>query len=440
MNLKIPAIVIALLVLGSFADAKIEIDKITVTMSTSSSDLGDDSLSIDPGDDFYVHVKVKPSDTLDNADSTLKIYVDDTLVYSETVTMDLVEDEYYVLNVSSDNFDEGNYWEGNLMAYDCGDHTIKASLGGKDISGSKTDTASLEIDGDEYRVSISPDQPTLTDKITVTVKDEDKDEVEGATVKFTKLGDSDTWDDDYKTADDETDSDGEVTFKLSSEFGSSAYGKYQIDVYNKDEGYCKYTKIIDTRVSLVLSGTDPAYPTTGQQIRMRVTDQNGNAVAGAKVILSRAGAVNTYTTDAQGYVTYTVNSSGSFDAVASKSGYTDSLTVTVTVSDKSSLIVALSPEKDVAVGSEVQITVTGSDGKPVKGAKVSVIQSDGTTEEFSTPDNGKITYRPQSAGQYKVKAEAAMYSAATKDFKAYSIFTVNLPETLAKEESNRWSP
>jgi len=106
MNLKIPAIVIALLVLGSFADAKIEIDKITVTMSTSSSDLGDDSLSIDPGDDFYVHVKVKPSDTLDNADSTLKIYVDDTLVYSETVTMDLVEDEYYVLNVSSDNFDE----------------------------------------------------------------------------------------------------------------------------------------------------------------------------------------------------------------------------------------------------------------------------------------------------------------------------------------------
>jgi len=87
---------------------------------------------------------------------------------------------------------------------------------------------------------------------------------------------------------------------------------------------------------------------------MRVTDQNGNAVAWAKVILSRAGAVNTYTTDAQGYVTYTVNSSGSFDAVASKSGYTDSLTVTVTVSDKSSLIVALSPEKDVAVGSEVQ--------------------------------------------------------------------------------------
>ncbi|MFZ2456313.1 MAG: carboxypeptidase regulatory-like domain-containing protein [Candidatus Altiarchaeia archaeon] len=434
MNLKIPAILIALLVMGSFVNAKVDIDKMSVTLSTDVNDTGDDSLSIDPGEKFYVFLQVRPESDLDNADGVLKIYVDDDLVYSETVTMDLVEDEYYLLHVSSDDFDEGDIWEGNLVAYDCDDHEIKVTIGSKDISSTKTDTVSLEIDADDLKVSINPEKPTLTDKITVTVKDSDKDELEGMTVKFTRLGDSDTWNTDDKNWDDDTDGDGEVTLKLSEEFGSSSLGKYQMDVFDDSGDYCKYTTIIDTRVSLVLSSPDPASPMVGQSMKMRVTNQDGAAIAGAKVTVSRTGGVSTFTTDSQGYITFQMNASGSYDAIATKSGYTDSLVIKVTVSEKNSLRVDISPDKDVQVGSDVTVTVSGSDGKALKNAKVSFIQSDATTEEYTSSESGQVVYKPRNAGQYKVKVEAASYAAVTKEFKAYKAFTVALSDRLFPKE------
>lgn len=434
MNLKIPAILIALLVLGSFVNAKVDIDKMSLTLSTDVNDTGDDSLSIDPGEKFYVFLEARPDTTLDNAQGTLKVYVDDLLMYSDTVTMDLVDGEYYTIRLSSDDFDEGDLWDGNLMAYDCDDHDVKVTLGSKDIKTIRTDTASLEIDADDLKVSVSPEKPILTDKITVTVKDTDKNELEDMTVRFTRLGDSDTWNTDDRNWDDNTDSDGQVSVKLSSSFGTSSYGKYQLDVYDDSGDYCKYTTIIDTRVSLILGSTDPVSPMVGQSIKMRVTDQDGAAAAAAKVTISRTGGVSTFTSDSQGYITFSLNSTGSYDAIASKSGYTDSSVVKITLSEKNSLKVSLSPDKDVQVGSDLTVTVTGSDGKPLKGAKVSFIQSDATTEEFTSSEGGLVVYKPKNAGQYKVKVEAATYAAVTVDFKAYKVFTVTLSDRLFPKE------
>jgi protocatechuate 3,4-dioxygenase beta subunit len=434
MNLKIPAILIALLVLGSFVNAKVTIDKMSLTLSTDVNKTGDDSLSINPGEKFYVFLEVRPDSDLDNAQGTLKVYVDDLLMYSDTVSMDLVDGEYYMIRLNSDDFDEGDLWDGNLMAYDCKDHDVKVTLGSKDISSIKTDTASLEIDADSLKVSISPEKPTLTDKITVTVKDTDKNELEDMTVKFTRLGDSDSWSTDDKNWDDNTDSDGQVSLKLSSDFGSSAFGKYQLDVYDDSGDYCKYTTILDTRLTLSLSATDPVNPMAGQSIKMRVTDQDGIAVAAAKVTLSKTGGVSTYTSDSQGYITFQVNATGSYDAIATKAGYSESSVVRVTISEKNSMKVSLSPDKDVQVGSDVTVTVSGSDGKPLKGAKVSFIQSDATTEEFTSSESGQVTYKPKNAGQYKVKVEAATYAAITQDFKAYKVFTVALSDRLFPKE------
>jgi protocatechuate 3,4-dioxygenase beta subunit len=434
MNCKIPAILIALLVMGSFVNAKVDIDKMSLTLSTDVNDTGDDSLSIDPGENFYVFLEVMPDSDLDNAQGTLKVYVDDLLMYSETVTMDLVDGEYYQLRVSSDDFDEGDLWDGNLMAYDCDDHDVKVTLGSKDISSMKTDTASLEISADDLKVSISPEKPILTDKITVTVKDTDKNELEDMTVRFTRLGDSDTWNTDDKNYDDTTDSDGQAVVKLSSDFGSTAYGKYQLDVYDDSGDYCKYTTTIDTRVTLSLSAADPLNPMAGQSVKMRVTDQDGTFIAAAKVTISRAGGVSTYTTDSQGYIAFQMNSTGSYDALASKSGYTDSSVVRITISEKNSMKVSISPDKDVQVGSDVTVTVSGSDGKPLKGAKVSFIQADATTEEYTSSESGQVTYKPKNAGQYKVKVEAATYAAVTQEFKASKVFTVALSERLFPKE------
>ena len=266
------------------------------------------------------------------------------------------------------------------------------------------------------------------------MKDVDKNTLEGMTVRFTRLGDSDTWNTDDKTWDDTTDSDGLVSLKLSSNFGTSSLGKYQLDVYDDSGDYCKYTTTIDTRLTLTLSATDPVNPMAGQSIKMRVTDQDGTFIAGAKVTLSKAGGVSTYTSDSQGYVTYQVNSTGSYDAIATKSGYTDSSVVKVTITEKNSMKVSLSPDQNVQVGSDVTVTVSGSDGKPLKGAKVSFIQSDATTEEFTSSESGQVIYKPKNAGQYKVKAEAVTYSAVTQDFTAYKVFTVALSDRLFPKE------
>ncbi len=430
MNLKIFAVLIALLVLGSFADAKVGIDKMSLTLSTSLNKTGDDSLDISPGDKFYVHLAVRPDADLSSADGTLKIYADSELVYSETVTMDLVDGEYYYINVSSDDFNEGDLWTGNLLAYDCGSKTIKVSLGSKDIKTAKEDTADLNIDAETLRVTISPEKPTLTDKITVTVKNVDKDTLEGMIVKFTRLGDDDVWGTDDRNWDDTTDSDGQVSLKLSSDFGSTAFSKYQVDVYDESGDYCKYTTTLDTRVSLSLSNPDPASPMVGQAIKMRVIDQDGTAVQGAKVTITKAGGVNTYTSDSQGYVTFQINATGAFDALATKSGYTDSTAVHFAVAEKNSLKVVLAPAKDIQAGSGVTITVSGSDGAPLKGAKVSITKPDTTTEVFTSSDAGTVIYTPQNPGAYSVKAEAAQYATVILQFTAYSVFNVALSDTL----------
>jgi hypothetical protein len=430
MNVKISAIFIALLVLGSFADAKVGIDKMSLTLSTSMNKTGDDSLDISPGEKFYIHLAVRPDDDMSDAEGTLKIYVDDELLYSETETMDLVDGEYYYVNVSSDEFDEGDLWNDNLMAYDCDSHDVTVSLGSRDIKSSKEDTAELNIDADDLRVTISPEKPTLTDKITITVKNSDKDELESMTVKFTRMGDDDAWDTDDKNWDDNTDDDGQVSLKLSSEFGSTAFSKYQIDVYDDSGDYCKYTTTLDTRASLFLSNPDPSTPLAGQSTKMRVTDQDGGVVQGAKVTISKAGGVSTYTSDSQGYVTFQINSTGAFDALATKSGYTDSAAVHFTVAEKNSLKITLSPSKDIQAGNAVTITVSGSDGSSLKGAKVSITKPDATTEVFTSSDSGTVTYTPQNTGHYSVKAEAALYASMTVEFNAYKVLNVALSDVL----------
>ena len=434
MKLKIPAILIALLVLGICVNAKVTLDKMSLTLSTDVDKTGDDSLSISPGDKFYIHVDVRPTSDLSDAQGTLKVYVDDLLVYSDTVSMNLVDGVYYMINLSSDDFSEGDLWDGNLMGYSCKSHDVKVTLGSKDISSIKTDTASLEIDADDLKVTISPQQPVLTDTLKITVKDVDKNTLEDMTVRFTRLGDSDTWNTDDKTWDDTTDSDGQVSLKLSSNFGTSSLGKYQLDVYDESGDYCKYTTTIDTRLSLTLSATDPVNPMVGQSIKMRVTDQDGAFISAAKVTISKAGGVSTYTSDSQGYVTFQVNSTGSYDAIATKSGYTDSSVVKITISEKNSLKVSLSPDQNVQVGSDVTVTVSGSDGKSLKGAKVSFIQSDATTEEFTSSESGQVIYKPKNAGDYQVKVEALTYVAVTQNFKAYKVFTVALSDRLFPKE------
>ncbi len=429
MNLKVPAIFIALLVLGSFVNAKVDITSMSLTLSTSSSSAGDSSLDVSPGDNFYVHLNMRPDSNLTGARAVLKIYVDDTLVDNENVNIDFVEDQDYMLNISSDDFNEADIWSGNLMAYDCGSHDIKASIGTRDIQTTRDDTGSLDINADDLRVTLAPQNPSPNDDLKITVKDTDRNTLEDMDVRLTALGDSDAWSTDDRTWSDTTDSDGIVSVRIADEFRSNPNGKYQLDVYDTNGDYCKYTTTIDASLALSLSNPDPVNPMAGQTVKMRVTDQNGNYIQGATVTISNAGVVSTYTSDSQGYITLQTSVTGSFDAVASKSGYTDSVAVPFTVSAKNGMNVGISP-KDVQAGNQITITVSGSDGSPIKGAKVSITQPDTTTVAYTSSDSGVVVYTPKDSGQYSVKVEATLYASTTTQFTAYNVFNVAVPSTL----------
>ena len=151
-------------VLGSsthLVNAKVDLEHISLTLSTDVNKTGGHYLLIDPGEKFYVFLSVLPNSDLDNAEGVLKVYVDDLLMYSETVTMDLVEGEYYTLCISSEDFDEGDLWDGNRMAYDCGNHTVMVTLGSKNITSMKTDTATLEIKANNTKIINSTSEITV---------------------------------------------------------------------------------------------------------------------------------------------------------------------------------------------------------------------------------------------------------------------------------------
>ena len=433
MNLRISAIIVAFLVLGAVMDAaaKVDIDKIVVTLSESSGATGDDSLTLDVGTKFYVNIKLQgPDQDADDVKLDIVIKVDGIAVYDETKTVDFVEDVDQTITINSDELDEGGSYEGLLTAYNCDTMPVEVSVSGG-IKTKRTDKAEVEFEGDDLKVTLNPSSPSASDKIKVTVKDTDKDELKDITVRFTNLGEDGVWDEDDETWDDTTDSDGLVEVKLSSQsaFKDEPYGKYQLDVWDEDDSYCKYTTTIDSRHTLTLSKPEPAEPTAGQNIKVRVTDESGNPVYGAKVAVSKGGTVSTYNTDMQGYAVFSTNTTGTYDIVASKSGYPESEIRSVTILERNAMTVEVTP-KEVEIGKDVEIKVTGSDGAALKGAKITVTKPDGGTEELITSDAGKATYKPKAAGTYKLKIEASMYASKTAELKAVNVLKVDVPGNL----------
>ena len=434
MDRRISAIIIiTFLVLGAAmsASAKVDVDDITVTLSKEKDDIGDDYLKIDVGKDFYIHIELEdPDDTEDDVDVDIEIKIDNVLVYDDSKRVDLVKNEPYIINISSKDLDKDDLWEDNLMGYNCGRKRVEVTVSG-DIKPSESDEADLKIDGDDLEVDIDPEKPTPDDKITITVKDEDGDELEDITVKFTHLGDDNEWDKDDEFWDDKTDRHGEVEVKLSKEdeFKDNPYGKYQIDVWEERGNYCKYTTTIDLRHLLRVSDPEPAEPMVGQDIRVRVTDDSDKPVSGAKIAVSGPGGLKTYNTDAQGYATFRVDSTGTFDIIATKKGYSDSEIKHITILERGAIVIEINP-KDQEVGKEIEIKVTSSEGSALKGANVTITKPDGTTEEFTTPDDGKISYTPKSSGTYKLKVEAPLYTTTTKEFNAHNVFKITVSEKL----------
>jgi parallel beta-helix repeat protein len=233
----------------------------TTTTTVFSGDLGLDDFSInlsnasiDVGNGFDIDLTFEGPDNTDSIGLTIEIKVDDVTVFlDEDYDLSFTEGEDKIITIRSSNFPgpdlDHDYFNDNLMNYVCDDVKVKVTVNGSDLDEEYSDSADLTIGADDNDLSfdLDPEEPDADEDFTVTVLDEDDDELSGATVKVTWIDDPDgdedcEWDSDDANWNDETDAQGEVEFNLEDEF-EDPEGEFQIDVYS--EGYCLERQTIE---------------------------------------------------------------------------------------------------------------------------------------------------------------------------------------------------
>jgi len=414
------------------AKSRVDVGSIDVRISeTGNFGDGDDRLDIEVGEEFYVHIELEnPEENETDLDIDVEITIDGVKVYDDREkNIDLIEDEPYVIDIRSKDFEDE--WDENVMDCECGRKKIKVTVSG-DIK-SESGSAEIDLDGDRLKVEVEPDKPSADDKITVTVIDDyDDDELEDVTVKFTHLGDDEKWDDDDDNWDDETDRHGEVEVVLSKEsaFRRDPYGKYQIDVWDKNEEYCKVTQTIDLKRSLFIKEVTPSSPIAGEKVKVKITDEDDKGVSGAKITLSSTGFHETYTADSGGYASFTLSKDGNYILIASKSGYSESTSKTLVVSAKKGIMISINP-KEQELNKAVEITVMDDNGNALENARVTITKPDGSTEPAITvPSSGKISYTPRLVGTYSIMVEESKHMTTTDDFRAQRVFSIIVPDEV----------
>ncbi|MFH0860768.1 MAG: carboxypeptidase regulatory-like domain-containing protein [Candidatus Altiarchaeota archaeon] len=390
--------------------------------------------NLDAGDGFTLTVELENKDNEDfttSDDLEIKVYIDDVLVHEDEISPSIPEDGFYNYTVTSSSFDvDGDkIYNNNLMNYECGaDKVIKVEIGG-DAADANDDDA-FEIEGDDLSVDISPDSPTLDKDITVTVKDEDNDELDDADVKFTFLGSDDEWDADDKYKTDNTDSNGEMEITLEDKFSDDDFGTYQIDVYKS--GYCKYTTEVSITNELIITGPVPENPTAGQSFTITAKDGSGKGVRGLIALTSPGGYKAS--TNIDGVASFKIDDPGVYQINIGGGAYPDKI-VTVTVAEKPALEISVEPAQP-KIGDTVKIKVI-SDGAAVSGASVSITVPGGTYTTLTTSGSGEVTYAATIAGIYSIDASKTGYSTSTTTFTAQSAFNVLMPSTSDKKVGDK---
>jgi uncharacterized GH25 family protein len=412
--------------LQAVSAASVDVDGIKVRVPSS----------IKSGEDFIVEVTIEgPGDTT-SASADIEVTVDDVIVHQKSKTFSLKDGEDYKFNISSSDFetDDGKIWEKDLMAYACKEDVevaVTLSDDFDDISGSDTMTIKPSSSYKVLSAVTDPETVTLEDKFKVTVKDDNDDQVKDAKVRLTWIDDPDgnddsVWDVDDQSTEDTTDSDGESSFKLTSDIGKNANGKYQMDVWKS--GYCKYTNEFSILNLLNISEPEPANPKVGEQFRVKVTTPAGKAATGLIVSLSPGSVKSKVLMD--GTAPFTINAAGTYSiAVGGGSTGYEEVIKTVKVGTKAQMTIDVSPESP-QINKPVIITVK-ADGNALDGATVKVTPPAGSEQTLpgTTSNSGTISYTPTTTGSYTVKALKAGLDEATDTFTAKSNLQIEVPPT-----------
>ena len=277
-----------------------------------------------------------------------------------------------------------------------GTATVTASVG--DVNGS-TDVTFVAGDAANIAVSANPTSITAdgasTSAITAVVTDENGNPVAGAEVSFaTSLGAIDA------TA--TTDANGEATATLTS---ATTVGTATVSATSgAANGSTSVEFVTGDAANIAVTASPETITADGSSISIitaRVTDANGNPLAGATVDFGTTlGTVDptSATTNADGVATTTLTAAtttGTATVSATSGGANGSTTVAFVAGAPANIAVTADPSTITADGgstSTITAVVTDANGNPVAGAEVSFGTTLGTVDEIGTTDaNGVAT-------------------------------------------------
>lgn len=197
-------------------------------------------------------------------------------------------------------------------------------------------------------------------------------------------------------------------------------GEYTFSV--KADGYVEYSQTVAIEanktnfVDIILEEIDIG------SAEITVTDEDGNALSGATVILSD----NTLTTDENGVVRFDDLLAGEYSMVVSKDGY-DSKTIQFVVEKDSTTKVKLALNKTITTGN-IKLTVSNENGKALKDVSVTIGEN-----SFMTDENGQVVVNDLEAGDYVVKMSKDGYVTKELPITISARATVEVNATLIKE-------
>ncbi len=415
-----------MILLAHTAYAELSFDDFDATIS-------DDEINV--GEKFSILLFFDEPDDSTSADLDIEIEVDGVVVFKdEDYRVSFSEGEDKSINLSSDDFPgpdlDYDYFNDNLMNYVCGEVDVVVTVGGGDLDEEyeAEDRLSIGDSDEELSFELEPDDPKPSDDVVVTVLNEDDDEMDGATVKITWVSDpsggvDDEWDSEDDSWDDETNDDGEVEFNLADEFGDTAGGGFQIDVYA--EGYCLERDVLNITEGQLKVEITPAEPVIGDSIKVCVTS-SGDPVVAASVFVRGPNYSKTQKSPVNGCITLALTSLGEYRVSATKSGFVESLDTPFTIRDKATsttTTVATTttkatttsttlktpteqlslnvPKLTYSIGDIISVDVKDLRGNPLSGIDMKVTPSDISGR---TDSEGVFSFTLDAPGRYTIYA------------------------------------
>jgi len=272
--------------------------------------------------------------------------------------------------------------------------------------------------GKNFLVTITPEKGVINKPVQVDVKSDLGLEVEYARIEIINI-----YGKQYKG--------GTVHKNEIFSFTPDITGKFLVVVTKEDEGYCNYTKPIEVRHNLTIrgpySGRHPDDPVAGDEIVIRVLDEENEPVHGASINV-RGPEERYLNTDRGGGVLFFVDEPGEHYIEITKTvpPYWG-VNKTMYVLAKPVLVIFASPEKPI-LGDDITVKITNEN---ISDVNITLTNPNGFSMTLTTGRGSEVTFDSKLLGKYIIRADKDDYTSSTLEIEVN-----NLLKILTGDEEN----